>query len=167
MSSESTTPHLYEHPVSSYAQKVKIALREKNIDFTSEVPKDMGLSTSGPLHESNPRVEVPVLMHSGNTIFDSPIIMEYIEETWPDLPLLPKAPGARAKARMIQQICDTQYEALNWVSVFSQPESTQDGVCSQPADVPSRSFDCVCWHPLIFRMTPPRSTTNHASHKLR
>ncbi|EXL70248.1 RNA polymerase-associated protein [Fusarium oxysporum f. sp. conglutinans race 2 54008] len=114
MSPDPRKPHLYEHPVSSYAQKVKIALREKNIEFTSEVPEDMASSTWGPLHNSNPRVEVPVLLHNDNTIFDSPIILEYIEEVWPGPQLLPKDPGARAKARMIQQICDTHYEALNW-----------------------------------------------------
>ncbi len=30
---------LYEHPLSSYAQKVKIALREKGVPFTAQVPR--------------------------------------------------------------------------------------------------------------------------------
>ena len=33
---------LYEHPLSSYAQKVKIALREKGLDFTAETPPNLG-----------------------------------------------------------------------------------------------------------------------------
>lgn len=105
--------------MSSYAQKVKIALREKNVEFTREVPSDITLSGSGPLHDSNPRVEVPVLLHNGNTIFDSTVILEYIEDVWPSPPLLPRDPGARAKARMIEDVCDTQYEAINWVCNFS------------------------------------------------
>ena len=116
-----SSPHIFEHPVSSYAQKVKIALREKNIVFTSEVPADISSSSPGPLHESNPRVEVPVLRHNGNVVFDSSVIMEYIEDVWPDPPLLPTDPGARATARMIEEVCDTQYEAVNWVSPSRAP----------------------------------------------
>ena len=33
---------LYEHPLSSYAQKVKIALREKGLDFKVETPPALG-----------------------------------------------------------------------------------------------------------------------------
>jgi glutathione S-transferase len=116
MSSDSSRPHILEHPVSSYAQKIKIALREKGVDFTAEVPSDLSALDPGPLHGSNPRVEVPVLVHDNNTIFDSTVILEYIEDVWPEPALLPKTPGARAKARMIEDVCDTQYEAVNWVS---------------------------------------------------
>ena len=38
---------LYEHPLSSYAQKVKIALREKGLDFTVETPAALGTGTAG------------------------------------------------------------------------------------------------------------------------
>lgn len=116
MSPDPSRPHLWEHPVSSYAQKVKIALREKGIDFTAEVPSDISSPDPGPLHDTNPRIEVPVLLHNNHTIFDSTVILEYIEDAWPSPPLLPKDPGARAKARMIEDVCDTQYEAVNWVS---------------------------------------------------
>ncbi len=40
--------------------------------------------------------------------------MEYVEERWPDPPLLPKNPAARAFARITEDVCDTQYEAVNW-----------------------------------------------------
>lgn len=112
--------HLLEHPVSSYVQKVKIALREKGIDFTSEVPQDISTTGGGLLHDANPRVEIPVLTHNGNTIFDSTIILEYLEDAFPSPSLLPRGPGERAKARMIEDVCDTTYEALNWVSHMSQ-----------------------------------------------
>lgn len=106
---------LYDHGASSYAQKVRIVLREKGIPFKSILPSDLSnMNNSGPLHDSNPRLEVPVLIHEGNTIFDSTIILEYLEERFPEVPLLPKAPGERARARMIEDMVDTHYEACNW-----------------------------------------------------
>lgn len=40
--------------------------------------------------------------------------MEFLEERWPESPLLPVNPLARAFAREIEEICDTHYEAVNW-----------------------------------------------------
>jgi RNA polymerase-associated protein len=106
---------LYEHPLSSYAQKVKIALREKGVAFEAELPETFGTGrTDGPFAAANPRAEVPVLIDGPARVFESTIIMEYIEERWPDPPLLPRAPEARASARITEDVCDTQYEAVNW-----------------------------------------------------
>lgn len=106
---------LYEHPLSSYAQKVKIALREKGIAFDLELPDTFGTGrTDGPFAEANPRGEVPVLIDGDLRLFESTVILEYIEERWPEPALLPRDPAVRARARMIEEICDTQYEAVNW-----------------------------------------------------
>ena len=106
---------LYEHPLSSYAQKVKIALREKGVPFHARLPEDFGAErTDGPFAAANPRLEVPVLIDGETAVFESTVIMEYIEERWPDPPLLPRDPEARAVARMTEDVCDTQYEAVNW-----------------------------------------------------
>jgi len=106
---------LYEHPLSPYAQKCKIALYEKSVEFSPVLP-DL-LSSPGPksdLASVNPRLEVPTLVDDGAAIFDSTIILEYIEERWPTPPLLPRSPADRARARMIEEVVDTQYDAVNW-----------------------------------------------------
>ena len=108
---------LYEHPVSSYAQKVKIALREKGVPFRAEVPGDLGSGrTDTPFAAANPRAEVPALVDGEVRIFESTVIQEYIEERWPEPALLPPRgdPAARAFARITEEVCDTQYEAVNW-----------------------------------------------------
>jgi stringent starvation protein A len=106
---------LYEHPLSSYAQKIKIALREKGVPFTAELPGSFGTGRNeGPFAAANPRTEVPVLIDGDLTIFESTVILEYIEESWPEPPLLPRDPAARAFARVTEDVCDTQYEAVNW-----------------------------------------------------
>jgi glutathione S-transferase len=107
---------LYEHPLSSYAQKVKIALREKGVAFERALPEDFGTGKRDtPFAAANPRTEVPALvLDDGAAIFESTVILEYLEERWPDPPLLPVDPLKRAVARMTEEICDTQYDAVNW-----------------------------------------------------
>jgi glutathione S-transferase len=106
---------LYEHPLSSYAQKVKIALREKGLAFDKETPAGLGAGTgTGAFGAASPRNEVPALIDGDARIFDSTIILEYLEDKFPTPPLLPPTPAARAEARMIEDVCDTLYEAINW-----------------------------------------------------
>ena len=106
---------LYEHPLSSYVQKVKIALREKGIAFEAVRPGGVGPGgAGGEFVAANPRAEVPALIDGAVRLFDSTIILEYIEEKWPAPALLPAGPAERARVRMIEEVCDTHYEAINW-----------------------------------------------------
>jgi glutathione S-transferase/RNA polymerase-associated protein len=106
---------LYEHPLSPYAQKVKISLLEKAVPFEARLPAGIGTgAASGGFAEASPRGEVPALIHAGVAIFDSTVILEYIEDVWPAPPMLPPAPAQRAKVRMIEDIMDTQFEAITW-----------------------------------------------------
>jgi glutathione S-transferase/RNA polymerase-associated protein len=106
---------LYDHPLSPYAQKVRIALREKAVEFEAMTP--MGLGAGSGMEDfvaASPRGEVPALIDGETRVFDSTIILEYVEDKWPAPPLLPKSPAARARVRMIEEIMDTHYEAINW-----------------------------------------------------
>lgn len=121
---------LYEHPLSSYAQKVKIALREKGLDFKVETPPALGSGKAqGAFAVASPRNEVPALIDGDARIFDSTIILEYLEDKFPTPPLLPRDPLARAEARMIEDVCDTLYEAVNWglseIKWFKRAEGEQ------------------------------------------
>jgi glutathione S-transferase len=105
---------LYEHPLSPYAQKVKIALAEKGVGCELRLP-DLFTGGDAAFSAANPRQEVPALVIDERTaIFDSTIILEYVEDRWPTPPLLPADPVERARARMIEEVCDTTYEAVNW-----------------------------------------------------
>jgi glutathione S-transferase len=107
---------VYEHPLSPYAQKVKIALAEKGIPFEARLPEAFG---SGAVRDEtfrrvNPRHEVPALIDGDACIFDSTVILEYLEDKWPEPPLLPESSAERARVRMLEDVMDTQYEAINW-----------------------------------------------------
>lgn len=106
---------LYDHPLSPYAQKVKIALREKGVDFEAVLPGGLGAGgAQGAFVAANPRAEVPALVDGELAVFDSTIILEYIEDRWPEPALLPKSPAERARVRMIEEVMDTHFEAINW-----------------------------------------------------
>ena len=108
-------PLLYEHPLSPFAQKNKIALREKGVAFDLVTPDGMGAGGGGGAWaQANPRLEVPTLIDGDVSVFDSTIIQDYIEERWPTPPLLPVGAAARARVRMIEEVMDTQYEAATW-----------------------------------------------------
>src|SRR5437867_3892364 len=88
---------LYEHPLSPYVHKVKIALTEKGVPFEPRLPDFVG-GQDAAFAGASPRLEVPALVDGDTTVFDSTIILEYIEDRWPTPALLPATPAARARA---------------------------------------------------------------------
>ena len=107
---------LYEHPLSPYAQKCKIVLLEKGVAFEAKLPAGFGSGAPGDAEfaRGNPRHEVPLLVDGDLRLFDSTIILEYLEDKWPTPAMLPPDPAARARARIIEDVADTYYEAINW-----------------------------------------------------
>jgi glutathione S-transferase len=122
---------LWDHPVSPFSQKIRIALREKNIPFEFSTPKGGGSGNLDLLDPSfvkqSPRLEVPVLIDGDVKVFESTIILEYIEDKYPDdVPLRAADAAGRAKGRIIEDVCDSQYEAINWgmgeISTFKRAD---------------------------------------------
>ncbi|HTU62174.1 MAG TPA: glutathione S-transferase family protein, partial [Polyangiales bacterium] len=117
-------PTVIDIPLSPYAQKVKLALIEKGVAFDVTYP-DLD-QPDARAHMRNPRAEVPVLIDDEVSIFQGSVILEYIEERWPEPALLPRSPAERARVRMLQEICDTAYDAVNWgvteITVFKRAE---------------------------------------------
>ena len=106
---------LYDHPLSPYGQKVKIALLEKGVEFEGVLPNAIGSGqVDGTFAAANPRGEVPALIDGDAAIFDSTVILEYIEDKWPTPALLPATPIERARVRMLEEVMDTHFEAITW-----------------------------------------------------
>jgi glutathione S-transferase/RNA polymerase-associated protein len=107
---------LFDHPLSPYAQKCRIALREKGLEFEARLPAGIGsgAGAEAAFGAASPRREVPALVDGDTRVFDSTIILEYLEEKWPAPALLPRSPAERARVRMLEEAMDTHYEAINW-----------------------------------------------------
>ena len=93
---------LYDFKSSPNCQRVKIVLAEKNLPFEI-VPIDLRAQQqkTPDYLKLNPYGKVPVLTDGDTVLYESCIINEYLEEKYPDPPLLPKDAGARAKARIL------------------------------------------------------------------
>ncbi len=111
----SGTVRVYDHPLSPYGQKVKIALLEKGVPFEAPLPSNIGSgSADGEFARISPRGEVPALVDGAFTLFDSSIMLEYIEDRWPEPPLLPRTPAERARVRVLEDVMDTHFEVITF-----------------------------------------------------
>ncbi|MGI9257952.1 MAG: glutathione S-transferase family protein [Gammaproteobacteria bacterium] len=101
--SGASTLALYHFDRSSAARKVRIALAEKGLEWESRV-----LDTSVGVREHlqsdylklNPRGVGPTLVHDGRVVRESQVILEYLEDAFPEPPLRPADPHARALMRL-------------------------------------------------------------------
>jgi glutathione S-transferase len=101
---------LYSGPVSLFSRKVEIALHEKGLPFEQVlVPftQTKGYSPRNPdVLAVNPKGQVPVLVDGDLSLYDSTVIVEYLEDAHPDPALYPKSPVERARCRLFDVFGD-------------------------------------------------------------
>src|SRR5215831_7203214 len=100
---------LYSGPLSLFTGKVRIALDEKGLEYDLvSVP----FSRTGyqPKHPDvlaiNPKAQVPVLVDGPVKLYDSTIILEYLEDRYPEPPLYPRDAAERARCRQAEAAAD-------------------------------------------------------------
>ncbi len=108
---------LYSYFRSSAAYRVRIALNLKGIAYETipiHLVKDGGHNKRPEFRAVNPQMRVPVLVTpAGDTLTQSLAIIEYLDETHPQPPLLPKDPIARAKVRALAELIACDIHPLN------------------------------------------------------
>jgi glutathione S-transferase/RNA polymerase-associated protein len=123
---------LFEHPLSPYVRKLKIVMEHAGIPyervFVNPLAPDPEALRS--FAAASPRLEVPCIVDDdGTAVFDSTVILEYLEDKWPDRSTLPASPAERARVRMLEELCDTELEAINWglmeIRFFRRAEGTE------------------------------------------
>lgn len=101
---------LYVGPLSLFSRKVEIALGEKNISYDREFvafTQEKGYEPRHPaVLAANPKRQVPVLVDGDLALFDSTVILEYLEELYPTPSLLPTTPQERARCRLLELDAD-------------------------------------------------------------
>ncbi|WP_373540025.1 glutathione S-transferase family protein [Chamaesiphon sp.] len=97
---------LYSAVLCPFAHRVRLTLQVKGVPFESIEIDPQNKPTN--FLEISPYGKVPVLKHGDNRVWESAIVNEYLEETFPDPPLLPTDPMQRAQARIWINFADTR-----------------------------------------------------------
>ena len=108
---------LYSYFRSSAAYRVRIALNLKGVAYETmavHLVKDGGHNRRPEFRAVNPQMRIPALVApTGDVLIQSLAIIEYLDETHPEPPLLPKDPIARAQTRALAQIIACDIHPLN------------------------------------------------------
>jgi maleylpyruvate isomerase len=110
---------LYGYFRSSAAYRLRIALNLKGLDY-EQVPVALTQAEqlSDPFKRKNPQALVPVLEDGSLLLTQSLAICEYLDETYPNPPLLPKTPGERARVRALALAIACEIHPLNNLRVL-------------------------------------------------
>ncbi|XP_024024944.1 probable glutathione S-transferase [Morus notabilis] len=109
---------------SPFSLRVDIALKLKGIDY--EYHEEDLSNKSSLLIKYNPiHKKVPVLVHHDKPLAESQVILEYIDETWENYPILPKGPYERAKARFWARFIDDKGFPEIWKAYWSKDEQAK------------------------------------------
>ena len=93
-------------PLSPFVRKVAVVLAAKGVEYDNEVvfpgmqPPDFT--------DISPLNKIPVLVDGDLTVPDSSVICEYLNEKFPEPPMLPGDPSTRARARFLEEYADTK-----------------------------------------------------------
>ncbi len=96
---------LYTHALSPFSGKVRIALDEKGVTYEEEqlpITRQAILAKPKAMLDANPRSQVPTLIAGDLVLYDSTVILEWLEERHPEPPLLPRGADARARVRLLE-----------------------------------------------------------------
>src|SRR6266508_3290839 len=101
--------YLYHGTTSVCAIKARLALHEKGLEWDGEIlDLHRGDQHRPEYLQLNPNGVVPTLVHAGRVIIESTLIIESLDESFPDQPLMPSDPFQRAKVRLwMKKIDDT------------------------------------------------------------
>ena len=111
---------LFSRPTDIHSHRTRLVLAEKNINI--EIANVPGPDLPEDLMDLNPYHTVPTLVDRDLTLYDSRVIVEYLDERFPHPPLMPVDPVTRAQFRLALFRIET-----DWYSIAGEAENSADG----------------------------------------
>lgn len=127
-----TTITLYSAPSCPYAQRTRLVLHEKGLDF-ERVEIDLKQTPDWYL-ELSPTGKVPLLQHGNDKVWESSAINEYLEECHPQPPLMPATPILRARARIAVDFANVTFAPLYYKLLLAETAERRADVARRLAD---------------------------------
>nr|POE89526.1 glutathione transferase gst 23 [Quercus suber] len=112
---------------SRFALRVVWALNFKGIQYDT-IFEDLSNKSSLLLQYNPIYKKVPVLVHNGKPLLESLVILEYIDETWKQNPLLPEDPSERATARFWAKFGDDKVLPSIWNAFIKQGKDQEEAI---------------------------------------
>ncbi|PNY10895.1 glutathione transferase gst 23-like protein [Trifolium pratense] len=117
---------------SPFSQRVLWTLKLKGVSY-EYYDEDLA-NKSNLLLQYNPIYKkVPVLVHNGKPISESMVIVQYIDETWPQIPLLPQDAYERAKARFWSKFIEEK--SMQMMEFFLYDGERQERAIKETLDI--------------------------------
>ena len=151
---------LYHNGVSTCSQKVRLVLASKGIEFESEILDLIAGGQHDPDYvKLNPNHVVPTIDDGGNVLIESTLINEYLNDAYPQHPMLPDDPAARHAARLwVKRIDEKVHPSTGVVTFAIGPRSA---ILKQPEDVREANINAI---PEPARRAARRSVIEHGVH---
>jgi RNA polymerase-associated protein len=111
---------LFSRPTDIHSHRARLVLAEKNINI--EITSVIGPELPEDLMDLNPYHTVPTLVDRDLTLYDSRVIIEYLDERFPHPPLMPVDPVTRAQFRLALFRIET-----DWYAIAEEAENSNDG----------------------------------------
>src|SRR5690242_2518144 len=132
---------LYNMNLSNFATKSRIAIYDKGLKVEIVAPPGNDLHSAEYL-KINPLGKIPCLDADGMIIPESEVINEYFEDKFPEKPLLPKAPEARARVRAFTRFHDLYLEPpLRALFGQMNPKSRDEKVVNEKLTEENKRLD--------------------------
>jgi len=107
--------YLYHHNSSVCAAKPRIVFAEKGLAWDGEMlDLNAGDQFRPEYRKLNLKAVVPTLVHDGRVVIESNIIIEYLDDAFPERPLRPRDPWQRAKMREWLKWLDDGSDGIHW-----------------------------------------------------
>jgi glutathione S-transferase len=124
------TVTIYSMAVCPFAQRTRMLLLLKRIPF-EVVEIDISKKRPDWFLKINPKGQVPVIEHEGRVLNESSIINEYLEEVFPELPLMPRDPYRRALTRIAIDYANQTFVPLLYRLLMNQDKVKTAGLAEK------------------------------------